>query len=942
MLQRLRPTVSTCLGRRLTRLVLVGVALGLAACSETGEPAPLPPPSRALRVGDSSALVVVVPPTASEALRFAAADLREVARERAGALTAPEVVVAGAATLDPTSVAGPLVVLAGVRPPNAAALPLTGAPAESDPRFAESYVIAEEAHPGRIVLRVEARCDLGLAYGLYDLAARLGARYYHPRESFVPRGAAATLPDAFATPVVASPAMELRGYHQHTQHPIPMSDFLLRPAAEWRPYISEYFRWLLRNRQNLFQWHMLATVDLPAWQAHGQWIVAEGRRHGVKVGLVLAFADKQQNGFRLIADVAPALPEAERIAHQREQLRAALDDLLALDLGLAHLHVTFATSEMTTVSDGEVLAWFDELVNWAATAAPELRLFAHLHIPGALYAEDGATLFYHLPLQAAPAVGLCVHTTMFYDLEHPAPVYGNVDFTHAQRPFVAARGERDLVYFPETAWWLGFDNNLPLLLPITGFARAYDLAQVLPGLLGETPLTGHITFTTGIEWTYWMYDHFLAAATWDPRFTWDDYLADVAALYGSAGPAVTQALRDLTAAQVEAFFAGDPYLFYYLAGESQNDELGAPSGLVGRPVKVPFWDVFHKDAAAFEAWETTELAPLRALRDRFATVAADLGAADPGPGTGDIAAEAVARRFLELRAAADILAWRAAHAVLLYEGVALARAGDEAGAYAKLAAARAITADVQGQVAEVEARVYRYPLELCAAEKPQTLTAYPFGDLYETHTAHFWQRRDDQLQALLDVVFEKVPEGFEPGYDTVYASDGQATDVIEPDVSDSMKNLLAAYVPSMLLGVAGETPEGLPLALGEDLNGNGQPDRGTVVQGLTPPAADPWTFPFALLPLAIGDSANPLGTLNLREGQVTVSLAAGVPTTLQVASRVQFRDLLDALIATGMFDDRTAWEMVAPLFGLDPAAEPRPEDFPLTFVAPLAPRSAAE
>jgi hypothetical protein len=52
---------------------------------------------------------------------------------------------------------------------------------------------------------------------------------------------------------------------------------------------------------------------------------------------------------------------------------------------------------------------------------------------------------------------------------------------------------------------------------------------------------------------------------------------------------------------------------------------------------------------------------------------------------------------------------------------------------------------------------------------------------------------------------------------------------------------------------------------------------------------------------------------------------------------VDFQDLLDALEATGMFDQATGWEMVAPLFGIDPAAEPRPTDFPMRFAAPLSP-----
>ena len=79
-----------------------------------------------------------------------------------------------------------------------------------------------------------------------------------------------------------------------------------------------------------------------------------------------------------------------------------------------------------------------------------------------------------------------------------------------------------------------------------------------------------------------------------------------------------------------------------------------------------------------------------------------------------------------------------------------------------------------------------------------------------------------------------------------------------------------------------------------------------------------------------------LGTLNLRAGTATVTLKDGVPQTLDLAARVDFKDLLDALESTGMFDQQTGWEMVAPLFNIDPAALPRPVDFPMQFAAPLA------
>jgi hypothetical protein len=908
------------------RVMTVLMATVIAACGGPGAE-----PSRALRSGDAATLSIVLPTGATESLVMAADDLLEVVRLRTGATTVTAAVISAGETYDPAKAGTTIVVLAGVRPSGATALQFPVAAAQADSRTDQGYIVAEETRGGRLVLRVESPTMLGVAYGLYEVAGRLGATWLHPEESFVPVDPLATLPTDFTTPVSSIPAMDFRGYHQHTQHPIPFSDFLLRPREEWRPYVSHYFRWQLRNRQNGFQWHMLSTVDLPTWRDHARWVTDEAHRHGVRVGMVVAFADKQQNGFRLILDLGEGLEKEARILHQRQQVRQGLDTLWAMDLGLDYLHMMFATSEMTTISDAEVLAWFDELATWAKDRPDAPRLFAHAHIPGNLLADDGKTLFYHLPLRADPAIGLMVHTTMFYDLEHPVTVYGNKDFHHAQIPFVQGRGQRDLVYFPETAWWLGFDNNLPLFLPITGWARGYDLGTVLPGLMQGTPLSGHVTFTTGIEWTFWMYDHFLARATWDTGYGWERYVSDISPLFGPGGTAATAAIRAVTQRQVADFFGDNPRIFYYLAGESANDELGAPSGLVGRPVKVPFWDVFHYAAADFDAWKTRDFDMLTSMKDAYAAIAADLVAADSGTPAGDGTGD----RFFELRSVVELLAWRAEHATLLYEAVVDARTGAFETAYVKLAAAREITQRVKDRVAQVETRVYRYPLELCAEPKPESPTAYPIGDLHETRTAHFWARRDDQLQSLLDVASGKVAEGFDAGFDTVYATDPKATQMIEPDVDEGMKSLLVAYVPSLLLAVAVPATEGVPVAVGEDLNRNGLPDLGTVVAGLAANGSNPWTFPFTVLPLAIGDSANPLGTLNLRAGTATVTLTEGVPQALELGARVDFKDLLDALESTGMFDQQTGWEMVAPLFNIDQTAEPRPKDFPMRFAAPL-------
>ena len=180
----------------------------------------------------------------------------------------------------------------------------------------EGYAISRTAGG----LLISAHTEIGAAYGLWTIAADLGVVYLHPEETFFPRRPDARLPSWYDGHAVV-PSFARRGFHEHTEHPIPMSDYLLRPGVSgFRDGASHELRWLARNRQNTLTFHLLKTVDLATWTPWARDIVNEARGLGVRLGVVVSFADQQQNAFKLITDpttdVAP-------------QIRAGLDAALA-------------------------------------------------------------------------------------------------------------------------------------------------------------------------------------------------------------------------------------------------------------------------------------------------------------------------------------------------------------------------------------------------------------------------------------------------------------------------------------------------------------------------------------------------------------------------------------------------------------------------------------
>ncbi|MFO0748998.1 MAG: hypothetical protein U1F43_25535 [Myxococcota bacterium] len=777
---------------------------------------------------------------------------------------------------------------------------------------------------------VEAATALGAAYALWGLAWDLGVRWLHPEETFTPSAPDALLAwDQDGRP--QRPDFALRGFHEHTQHPIPLSDTLLRPDFPGgRAAVSRELRWLARNRQNILTFHLLNTVDLDTWLPYVRGVADEARGLGIDLGVVVSFADQQQHAFKLIH------PEATDRAGQpipaEQQIADGLDRVL--DGGFRHVGLQFGTSEFTAPDRQVALGWLDSAVAHLAATHPDVTAHAWVHITCGLETDGGAGAesFFHLPLDADPRLGAFVHTTMFYTLTDPAPVYGCHDFSHQAAFIDAAEGTRQLTFYPESAWWLGFDDNLPLLLPLTGWSRAADIARV------KGHVSGHVTFTTGREWTYWQYDHFVARAGWDASLGWDDYLAAIAPSYGEHGPLVREVLSAWTALERRDFFDTNPSIYFYLAGELPQDELGAAAGVLARQPKVPFIRVRDMDDAAFASWKRDDYDLLGRMRDDYAALLARLPEAPAAGAAAD--RDGSLHRYRELRRAATLFVARIDQTLALYGGAAL-RAADRPAAEAKLAEARRITAAARVELGLAEAD-YRDPIAWLARPKPDSLTVYPFGYLYETSTAYFWTRRDDQLAALVTATFDGALQRWPAAPLGLFRAPAETTTLVEPD-DPVATNVLGGFVPGILVGAMSEVEGGLvQLALAADRDGNALPDEEPLA--LTAAAGDRLTATIPAWVLTIHDQADQaVGNLVLRDATLDAeaTVAAGRVTALPaltLSGAVESAELMALIRALVGIDEDGLATLIKTVWHLD-ASAPLPERLP--FALSLAPEPVA-
>jgi hypothetical protein len=370
--------------------------------------------------------------------------------------------------------------------------------AERTDRAPESFrLLRVEAHTWHI----ESADTAGWLFGLWTLL-REGYGLYFPHPRVVVRRPTKPYFDT----LIAQPRFRWRGFHLHTQHPIELTEALHNPHyPNGQELIQEYLRWISRNGQNYFEFCLLRTVDFQRWVPYFREIVSYARSLGIKVGVDLSLRMQQQYAYQL-------LPRYELRKRQR-RVSWRLDSLAST--GVYALNVELTSAEFVGRS------WGSFLDTLAAEATKRgLRLLTRQHVvPPETYAH-GTFQVAQLPL----AYTLAVHSVMCYGLRDTlTPVYRCKDFQHLRQSLVEESRRRPVWYYPESAYWVTFDNSVPVWL-LSYLRSRWEDIQETAGLA-----EGHLTFSSGWDVGYWLFDWRIAAWSW--RYETDrgpilDYPAD--------------------------------------------------------------------------------------------------------------------------------------------------------------------------------------------------------------------------------------------------------------------------------------------------------------------------------------------------------------------------------------------------------------------------------
>lgn len=617
---------------------------------------------------------------------------------------------------------------------SAAAAVLGAAPAGS------GYAIKRVDSATGTQLVVYAADAADLVAGGYAMLEELGARFFHPKQELVPTLGVARLPHAID--VWRTPITNRRGLQPHTLHPIEYFHTFMEPSAANLADAKLYVDWLVKTGQNYMQWPLLSTVDWASWLPHAQAILDYAHARGVRVGAVPEIwgGSSLQNNYVLVSDAT------ETTQKWQAEIGAGLDQLLQLPWDLVELTM----GELVACDPQSMIDWLNYATSYILQKAPNILVNAENHVGN--YAQlwvpyDGKTVFfYHLPQYCDIRLGQNVHTLSIFDLYRDWATYGHPNFFLQHDYILQEIDARRVSYFPESAYWISADIDVPLFLPEHLYARWLDIHTLSAELADDRlpALDGHVMFSSGHEWGYWLTDYLTAKMLWSASDPLGTFVDEYAAAYGSCASDVSS---DLSAfIQLQTTYLFDQRLLAYVQGENATVDEGYLAGLQTHPQRVEFEQLLTMTLAELAQLETSVV-------DALETFASDIQPIEDSVAARCRGADATIAPWCdELWDGVEIVRLRAQHAALLYRAV-LAYVGGQDGT-SLLTQAQQVTATATQVVARREAQ-YRFDVGVLTGQY-QNATIYPYGYLRQAHTLCYWSRREEQVSFLMQ---NGVPEG---------------------------------------------------------------------------------------------------------------------------------------------------------------------------------------
>lgn len=592
---------------------------------------------------------------------------------------------------------------------------------ESNTKNTQRFTIESDIKNNSYQIVITSLSAKGLSNGIYYfLQKHLGFQFYHPKETIIPDLTDFQL-DTFSETI--TPRFDKIGFHVHAMHPLEITEALLNEnTPNGTEEVKTYINWLCRNGQNYFEFNLLRSIKLKTWVPYMKPIVDYAHERGIICGADMSFHMIQQRAFQLYKNFPASF---------RKKDRQILDNISALmQINWDVWNVEFATTEFTH-KDQEKLHKQQKFL-YDSLAKYHVKLTSRKHVVKDENLISNAKSMKTGRTDMDSAYSLFVHTVMFYGLlDSSTPVYRNKDFSHLRNLLIESKTYRDTWYFPESAYWITFDNSVPMFLSPYLATRLQDIQYC-----DSLGINGHLTFTSGLEWNYWLIDWSIARWCWKNEHPTTaetnalEFLMD--AVHDTALFHFAEKVNRL---QTE--FIKNKQLIKVMTAQTITDEIGGKLNLEFHP-RPEYTYKYIMNKATKEELEFLQKKYVSVL-DSFVLQYNDLRR--------NYRYDAGNKLINELLLSFDITALRALHRrntltyLIAYRFNKINKTKIPVRQYldeAKAAREKALTL-----VKEQEAN-YRYPVSNVAAQK-KSKTVYDFGYLYPVSTLHFWER--EELQA---------------------------------------------------------------------------------------------------------------------------------------------------------------------------------------------------
>ncbi|CAA6799230.1 MAG: FIG00680829: hypothetical protein [uncultured Aureispira sp.] len=599
------------------------------------------------------------------------------------------------------------------------------------------YTWTSERIEGHVHLTLETPSFLGISFGLYGLLQEhLWFSFYHTKESIIPDLTFWPLTEDFTW--TARPRFGKKGFHLHSMHPLELTEPLLNPdCPNGIQQVKEYIDWLVRNQQNYFEFNLLEQEDLERWVNYISPAVEYAHKRGILVGLDLSLHMTQQKAFMLYKNFpATLVAEKKQITQNLETLFMAPWDVIAMEA---------STTEFTQGNAAKVQA-----LQLYVTDLVKNKHHAHLagrhHVVkkdkmlGKTSTETNTLTKEQESLDANRAT--FIHTVMFYGLvDQKAPVYGNENLLHLLDVLKKEQKTRETWYYPESAYWITFDNSVPMLLTPYLETRLDDIL-----LMDSLDVEGHLTFSSGWEWGYWLIDWSIARWSWEHTF--NDQVQKTRP---------TQFLTDLfqnqtivkhfnTLHTLQQKYIKDQELIRYLVAQTVTDELPAPLVLQlhPSPERSYKWMRTKANKEDINMIHKNTIDPLLEFATLSEAIVNDLSLINYSLRP---AQDKLLQELTQALAVTNLRAKHKAYTLSFLLGKRQERLEKGSTPLLQEYIENAQAARLEAQVlVNNQEKNYRYPLNYIARPiEGGGSTAYDFGYLYPVSNLHFWQREEEQI-----------------------------------------------------------------------------------------------------------------------------------------------------------------------------------------------------